>query len=260
VSGGYGTFGDGRYQDWVHQPASLSGIASWLRGKHSIKYGVQLYQNQFWYTAGDYLSGTYNFTGEITGNGVAGRNNPINAVADLLVGAIKTADYPVQQIPVNRLNYNLGLFFQDDWKATRRLTLNLGLRYEFETNQIVKNNVYSRVELGTGALLVANQNASRNLNLNNDYVNFRELSVSVRRAGFFQNGEAYFWFLSGGWTLMNSLSHFWCLSDLVGRPPGKVRSSSSRSEIRSCSAHRQLGSFWLLDPATWYPKSLTRPL
>src|SRR5258707_12483295 len=53
---------------------------------------------------------------------------------------------------------------------------------------------------------------------------------------------------------MNSLSHFWCLPDLVGRPPGNVRSSSWRSDIRSCSAHRQFGSFWLLDPATWYPK------
>lgn len=172
ISGGYGAYGDSRYQDWVHQPAALSGIFSWLRGTHSMKFGAQLYQNQFWYTAGDYLSGTYNFTGEVTGNGVAGRNNPINAFADFLIGAVKTADYPVRQIPVNRLNYNLGLFFQDDWKATRRLTLNLGLRYEFETNQIVKNNVYSRVELGTGKLLVAGRNASRNLNLQNDYLNF----------------------------------------------------------------------------------------
>jgi len=172
ISGGYGTFGDARYQDWVHQPASLSAIASWLRGRHTLKFGGQLYQNQFWYTAGDYNAGTYNFTGEITGNGVAGRNNPVNALADLLVGAIKTADYPVPQIPVNRVNYNLGLFLQDDWKVTRRLTLNLGLRYEFETKQIVKNNVYSRVDLATGRLLVAGRNASQNLDLANDYLNF----------------------------------------------------------------------------------------
>ena len=84
-----------------------------------------------------------------------------------------------------------------------------------------------------------------------------ELSGRVRRAFF---GRTYFWFLTGGLTLMKSLSHFWCLPDLVGRPPGKVWSSIWRSEIRSCSAHRQLGSLWLLDPATWYPKSLTLPL
>ncbi|MEX2261668.1 MAG: carboxypeptidase regulatory-like domain-containing protein [Bryobacteraceae bacterium] len=192
ISGGYGIFGDARYQDWVHQPASASNIMSWLRGRHSIKFGAQLYQNQFWYTAGNDISGTYNFNGEITGQGVAGRNNPVNALADLLLGAVKTADFPVRQIPVNRVNYNLGLFFHDDWKATNRLTLNLGLRYEFETNQIVKNNVYSRVDLATGNLLIAGRNASRNLNLRNDYVNISPRfgvayslnSKTVLRSGF----------------------------------------------------------------------------
>lgn len=172
IAGGFGSYGDSRYQDWVHQPASASNLWSWLRGRHSLKFGAQLYQNQFWYVAGNGLSGSYAFNGEITGNGVAGRNNPVNALADLLIGAVKTAGYPVIQIPVNRVNYNLGLFMNDDWKVTRRLTLNLGLRYEFETWQIVRNNVYSRVDLATGNLLVAGRNASRNLDLKNDYVNF----------------------------------------------------------------------------------------
>lgn len=172
IAGGFGSYGDSRYQDWVHQPASASNLWSWLRGRHTLKFGAQLYQNQFWYVAGNGLSGSYAFNGEITGNGVAGRNNPVNALADLLIGAVKTAGYPVIQIPVNRVNYNLGLFMNDDWKVTRRLTLNLGLRYEFETWQIVRNNVYSRVDLATGNLLVAGRNASRNLDLKNDYVNF----------------------------------------------------------------------------------------
>jgi outer membrane receptor protein involved in Fe transport len=172
LSGGYGVYGDARFQNWFHQPATLSNIMTYLRGRHNMKFGGQLYQNQFWYAAANHISGQYNFTGEITGRGTAGRNNPINALADLLLGAVKTANYPVPQIPVNRVNYNLGLFFQDDWKVTNRLTLNLGLRYEFETKQIVKNDIYSRVDLATGQLLVAGRNASRNLDLNNDYLNF----------------------------------------------------------------------------------------
>src|SRR6185312_12812321 len=47
--------------------------------------------------------------------------------------------------------------------------------------------------------------------------------------GMFRDG--YFRSSSGGLTRMNSLSHFWCLPDLAGRPPGKVRSSNWRSEI-----------------------------
>lgn len=205
LSGGFGTFGDARYQDWVHQPATISHIGTWLKGRHTIKFGGQLYQNQFWYGAGDHLSGTYNFNGEITGNGVAGRNNPVNSLADLLMGAVKTADYPVRQIPVNRVNYNLGLFVQDDWKVTKRLTLNLGLRYEFERNQWAKNNVYSRVEMGTGKLLVAGRNASRNLDLADDYLNFSPrigAAYSVNDRTVVRTGFAVFhsniWVNNGG--------------------------------------------------------------
>ncbi|MEK7406375.1 MAG: TonB-dependent receptor [Acidobacteriota bacterium] len=172
IAGGFGSYGNSSIQDWVHQSGGLSDIATYIRGRHTAKLGGQLYQSQFWYVSAGNVSGSYSFNGEITGLGAAGRDHPINSLADLLLGAVKTASIPIPQIPVSRVNYNLGLFFNDDWKATRRLTLNLGLRYEFETHQIVKNNVYSRVDLASGELLVAGQNASRNLNLTTDYVNF----------------------------------------------------------------------------------------
>ena len=168
IAGGFGAYGNGQYQDWVHQPSSIGDIVTLLRGSHSMRIGAQLYQNQFWYAAADNLSGSYSFNGEVTGLGTASRNNPVNAFADYLLGAVKTASYDIRQIPLNRYNYNFGLFFNDDWKVSRRLTLNLGLRYEFETRQGVKNNIYSRVDPLTGELLVAGVNASKNLNLPND--------------------------------------------------------------------------------------------
>jgi len=168
---GYGSFGNSAIQSWIHQPSSLQNVLNWTRGTHNIRMGGQLYQNQFWYIAADSTTGAYSFNGEVTGLGLAGRDNPVNALADFLLGAVKTSSIPVPQIPVNRVNYNMGLFINDDWKITRKLTLNLGVRYEFETRQIVKNNVYSRVDLGTGNLLIAGQNTSRNLGLNNRYFN-----------------------------------------------------------------------------------------
>lgn len=196
ISGGYGTYGDSRYQDWVHQPVQLSNITTHLKGKHNLRFGAQLYQNQFWYPFGNNLSGSYSFNGEITGLGIPGRDNPVNALADLLLGAVKTAGYPVPQIPTNRVNYNLGLFVNDDWKVSRKLTLNLGLRYEFETPQISKNNLYSRVDLTTGRLLVAGRNASRNLDLITDYWNLAPrlgFALSINPKTVIRSGFAIFY-------------------------------------------------------------------
>jgi hypothetical protein len=172
ISGGYGNYGWSRFEEWINQPAGLNNTTTFQSGRHTMRFGGQLFQNQFWYKSAGQVAGTYNFNGEITGLGAPGRNNPLNSFADFLLGAVKTSDIPVVQIPVNRTNYNLGLFFNDSWKVTQRLTLNLGLRYEFETRQIVKNNIYSRADITTGELLVAGRNASRNLNLENDFLNF----------------------------------------------------------------------------------------
>jgi hypothetical protein len=192
---GFGAFGNSQVQDWVHQPSGLSDTVTWIKGRHTLKLGAQLYQNQFWYISSPNRSGDYSFNGEITG-GLAGRNNPINALADFLLGAVKTANIPVPQIPVNRYNYNLGLFVNDDWKVTNKLTLNLGLRHEFETKQAVKNNIYSRVDLRTGELLVAGRNASKNLNLDNDFLNLAPrlgLSYALNDKTVIRSGLAIFY-------------------------------------------------------------------
>ena len=196
LAGGYGSYGDSSYQNWVSQPSTLSQSTTYLKGRHTIKFGGQLYQPQFWYIAANQVSGQYTFNGEITGLGLGGTNNPINALADLELGAVKTAGYQLPQIPVNRLGYNLGLYVNDDWKATNKLTINLGLRYDLDLRQIVKNNVYSRVELGTGRLLVAGQNASQNLNRNNDYINFAPrlgLAYAVSPKTIVRSGFAMFY-------------------------------------------------------------------
>lgn len=213
MSNAFGGYGNSNYQNWVHQPAGLSNLMTWVKGRHNLRFGVQYLQNQFWYVAANNTSGTYNFNGEMTALGLTGQNNPINPLADLMLGLVKTASAPVPQIPVNRTNTNVGLFLQDDWKLSRRLTLNLGLRYEFDTKQRVRNNVYSRLDLTTGQLLVAGINATPNLNLADDFVNFSPRlgaayllnDRTVLRAGF-AIFHSNFWVDNGemvaypGWT------------------------------------------------------------
>ncbi|HZO54367.1 MAG TPA: carboxypeptidase regulatory-like domain-containing protein [Bryobacteraceae bacterium] len=171
TTGGFGNFGWSRFEEWISQPAGINETMTWQKGRHTMRFGGQLFQTQFWYISAGQVAGVYNFTGETTGLGAAGRNNPLNAWGDLMLGAVKTSEIPVSQIPVNRVAYNLGLFFNDTWKVSQKVNLNLGLRYEGENRQIVKNNIYSRVDIKTGELLVAGRNASRNLNMENDWFN-----------------------------------------------------------------------------------------
>jgi outer membrane receptor protein involved in Fe transport len=173
------------------------------------------------------VAGSYSFLGEVTGLGARGRNNPLNALGDFLLGAVKTSSIPVPQIPVNRTNYNLGLFFNDTFKVSRNLTLNLGLRYESETRQIIKNDVYSRVDLTSGALLVAWRNASRNLNLDNDRFNLSPrvgIAYSLGEKTVIRTGLAVFH------------SNFWMDNGEMVSYPGFTGSRSFVDPSRSASA------------------------
>lgn len=169
---GYGNFGNGTQQGRVNQVPGVTSALTWQAGRHSVRGGVQFQQNTMWQFPRQNLSGQYGFSGTVTGLGTAGANNPIFGLADLLLGAVTTASYNVVQIPTNRYNWYFGGFVQDDWKLTNRVTLNLGLRYEFETRLATRNNVFSAPDLATGNLLVAGRNTSANLGLKNDYVNF----------------------------------------------------------------------------------------
>lgn len=156
----------------INNNYQASGALTWLRGAHAIKAGTQLRFNQFnGFNAAGGFAGIYNFNGEIT-SATRSSGNAVNAMADFLLGQVKTAEYTLPQPATGRRNYNLAFYVQDDWQATPKLTLNVGLRYEYESLMTIDNDVYSRLDPETGRLLVANQNASRSLDLDDDKLNF----------------------------------------------------------------------------------------
>jgi hypothetical protein len=133
-------------------------------GPHTFKFGGSLRKNEFnSFNPSGSPEGALNFDGSITNHGVAGNAN--TGIADFLLGKIKTGNYQLPMPETGRRNYNLGIFFQDDWKVTPKLTINAGIRYEFESPLTIANNIYTRFDPNTGQLLAANINASRSLNI-----------------------------------------------------------------------------------------------
>ncbi len=141
-----------------------SGTLTKAAGPHTFRVGASLRKNQFnTYNPATSPQGVFAFDGSITNHGAPGNAN--TGLADFLLGKIKTASYEQPQPETGRRNQNVAVFVQDDWRATRQLTLNLGLRYEYESPLTIANNIYSRIDPSSGALLVAGTNSTRSLGI-----------------------------------------------------------------------------------------------
>jgi hypothetical protein len=142
-TGGYMTFGgsdiaspftganDKSVGSQVNNVWQLSDTVSWVRGNHTLKFGGDARWMQT--NGADFVrsQGRFNFSSfETAFPTAAGRVNTGDAFASFLLGVVDSGRYNVLAVvPGNRYRYLAG-FVQDDWRATRRLTLNLGLRYD----------------------------------------------------------------------------------------------------------------------------------
>lgn len=128
-------------------------------GPHTFKFGASLRKNEFnSYNPATNPDGLFAFDGSITNHGASG--NPATGVADFLLGQVKTASYEQAQPPTGRRNYNVGVFFQDDWRFNSKLTFNLGIRWEYESALTIATSIYSRIDPYNGVMLAAGLNGT----------------------------------------------------------------------------------------------------
>ena len=100
-----------------------------VRGSHNIRVGMEHRRYYFNEQGRGNESGTFNFAPAQTG--LPGfQNQTGHNFASFLLGAAASTNRSVIASFFGRRWRNLGLYAQDDWKATRRLTLNLGFRWE----------------------------------------------------------------------------------------------------------------------------------
>jgi Carboxypeptidase regulatory-like domain len=104
------------------------------KGKHSLKFGIDFRRYQFGYTNYGSSTGTYTFGSNWTNGPTTSASSPAFGpdFASFLLGLPTSGSYAVNSNGVYRSYYYSG-FVQDDWRLTRTLSLNLGLRFEHDT-------------------------------------------------------------------------------------------------------------------------------
>ena len=103
-----------------------------VRGGHSIKAGGEARKTNYNDRSESYVRGNFSFTGAMSADPQR-RSGTGNAIADLLLGLPLSANGSSTSLAGNFDGFSYSFFFQDDWKASSRLTLNLGVRYELNT-------------------------------------------------------------------------------------------------------------------------------
>lgn len=126
---------------FAHTLYSYSSALSWVHGKHNFKFGGEqrLFFNNF--QQPPYPTGYFHFSQDVTEN-VVGAFNPDqgNPFADILVGEGDYGGIAIYPAVENK-SKETGFYAQDDWRVTPKLTLNLGLRYEWSTPYDERHNL-----------------------------------------------------------------------------------------------------------------------
>lgn len=148
--------GDAVIQQFNEQPYSISDAVTWNSGRHTVSFGIDV---RWWHTYQNNPSPP-----ELTYDG-SGSGDPF---ADYLTGYVAqaTALAPTPYAPTiatsNAVAYSFRYFapwIQDDWKASSKLTINAGLRYDFNKKPFEDMNRVDWLDpnIPGGGLYVANK-------------------------------------------------------------------------------------------------------
>jgi hypothetical protein len=169
-----GQYGWGKFGFLTNNRWQFSDDLSWVKGKHTIKFGFEYRWHQFPFSgwANGNQAGEFRFDRRETAGFDATGNNITStgeSFASFLLGQV---DSSTQNIPFHPMFYEAytSPWINDEYKATSRLTLTLGLRYDYQFARTETQDRYSSFDPNTpnpgagdlpGALLFAGKGAGR---------------------------------------------------------------------------------------------------
>jgi Carboxypeptidase regulatory-like domain/TonB dependent receptor len=124
--------------DGVYQ---FTDMVSILHGKHAVKFGGEILVNQS------------------TNNVTANTKGPVRFgnLQSFFSGNMNRASFTAGDFLRHLQNEGYGFYVQDDWRATPKLTVNLGVRYELNTVVKESNNLIGNFDPSVGLVQVGKQ-------------------------------------------------------------------------------------------------------
>ena len=138
---------------------------SYTAGKHSLKFGGELHYDSVRNAAYGNARGSITFLGGVA-IGTGAGSTPLE---DFLAGLPFKSSVEVGNPTLQLHNWSYAGFFQDDWRITKKLTLNFGVRYEYSTVPQEAHNLLGNFDPNVGMVQVGHGISSL---YNPDHTNF----------------------------------------------------------------------------------------
>jgi hypothetical protein len=134
---------------FASETGHLLGSVGHVIGSHEIRVGAELRRHRLNFMQAGTPNGLFAFTASGTASGLAGAGG--DALASLMTGYVDNwSRYEIPPFTATQ-NYQVGLFVQDNWRVTPKLTLNLGFRYDVETPRTERFNQMTYFNPAAGA-------------------------------------------------------------------------------------------------------------
>jgi hypothetical protein len=168
ISGGFFDLYPNPISDNISQQYELLDNVSWQKGRHAIKTGVLVRYGDPVLNSQNNQFGQYNFNGQYTGFGFA----------DFMLGYPSQVRLQGPALARYNRKTDTGLYVNDTWNVSSKLTLTLGLRWEYFMPSVDNNDRRVNWDPATQAVVVPSESTLQYLSVPQD------IPIEISPAGF----------------------------------------------------------------------------
>ncbi|MGA2606201.1 MAG: carboxypeptidase-like regulatory domain-containing protein [Terriglobia bacterium] len=137
-------------RSWENEMYYFDEAFYWTKGSHVIRFGMWVNRHRDTFPEAIFPRGLFGYDGRFTSPD--GSPNSYTALADYLLGLPRSSLASIDIFDANLRNTELYPWFQDDWRITRSLTLNLGLSWYWFGRPQSKRDVISNIDFAANPI------------------------------------------------------------------------------------------------------------